>query len=200
MSRTVFFFILLFAGISSFASQTKSASDVCLEFLEKGGGYSIILKNQEPYVLLTRPLASKNALSLAGIMARHPGGSAIVKSLPELAKLHWVKSGTLEYYAHADGIFGRIIRFHISKDAFFAVEIRLELGELNRELVGQLVGPLERNGVNALISGNGTQLSIYRLDLNELKTRGILKLFLRFLKKCSTDSVYAEAIARSRSL
>jgi|GEM_PF-6594402 len=200
MCRRITLFLLLLVSSRAVATEIKTAVEICLGFLEKGHGYSIILKESEPYILLTRGLTSKNELSLASIMARFPGGSAIVKGLPDLAKLKWVKTGPWDYQANANGHFGRIIRYHISKDAFFAVELRLELGDLNREFIQHLIGPLEQKNVNALISGADTQLSIYRLDLNDLSTREILNSFFRFLRRTSADPQYVQAVNASRSL
>ena len=191
---------LLFIVPSSHAAIIPSATDVCLKLLSNSEGYSLILRGNEPYIFLSRPLPEKGQFSLSSIMARYPGGSAIVKSLAELSKLKWVKDGTWDFHADADGIFEKIIRYHISRDAFFAIEMKLELNQLNEEVVGHLVGALETYRVNALVSGVGHNLAVYRLDLNDMQTRSALKIFLKFLKKNISNALYVEAIAQSSRL
>jgi hypothetical protein len=58
---------------------------------------------------------------------------AFVRRFPELSKLKWTKTGSWDYQAKPLGMFGKIIRYHISRDAFFAIEMKLELEDLNEE-------------------------------------------------------------------
>ena len=192
-------FITFFLAATSHASE-ESATNVCLRLLSKRGAYSLVLNGEEPFVLLTRPLPIVDQVTLATVMARYPHGSAIVKAFPELSKLKWTKTGSWDFHAEAKGTFGRIIRYHISRDAFLAVEMRLELQELNEHLVRALVGSLENKNVSALVSGGGTYLAVYRLDLSDLPTRDALKDFFKFLKRNELNADYVQAVTRSAPL
>lgn len=184
----------LFAWTSHANEKRPSATETCVELLTKSEGYSLVLRGKEPFALLTRPSPALNRVSLGAIMARFPQGSAILRSLPELSKLKWARTGSWDYHAEARGLFGRIIRYHISRDAFLAIEIKLELEDLNEDLIRALVGALESKGVSAFVSGNKNYIAVYRLDLSDLPTRAALKDFFKFLKRNEQKNHYIRAI------
>jgi hypothetical protein len=182
-ARLTLAILFLLAWTSHANEKGTSATDTCVRLLSKSAEYSLVLKGREPFVLLTRASPTPNPVSLAKVMARFPQGSAIVRSFPELAKLKWFKTGSWDYHAEPLGPFGRIVRYHVSRDAFFAIEMKLELENLNEELVRALLGPLETKGVYALVNGSKNYIAVYRLDLSDLSTRAALKEFLKFLKR-----------------
>lgn len=196
------FVIVLFVSAPAFAAEESdepTIAEMCAALIERPDRYALVLKEDGSYDVLINAVTPRMGIfpqeKLSKILSHTPGGPTAVRGLPELARLQWTKTGRrLEYYSQPTGLFGKVVRYRLHLSAILTIEVNLELGALNSDLVRGLLNPFSENEVTALITGRRPSLSIDRLELLRPETRAALNKFFKFLRENESKPEYIEAV------